>query len=206
MKKLLFLIIILPLFFCGCADTEMLSGENPEYMISSLGFEKKEDEISVFMEALVINSEDTAAQKKLILLKGKGKDVKTAADEAEKQAVQPISLSHCTTIILNTNLDKDDFEKILDYCYNRDEINLSARFILSENIEKILKEKPIASITVGFDIMSRLESGRRLNGREYNNRFYQIEAQRMKKNPHYDIPILKDGVFTQNNTFLRGAN
>ena len=75
MKKLLFLIIVLPLFFCGCADTEMLSGENPEYMISSLGFEKKEDEIFVFMEALVINSEDTSAEKKLILLKGKGKAI-----------------------------------------------------------------------------------------------------------------------------------
>ncbi len=168
-------------------------------MVSSLGFSEKNGKLTVFMEAIVINSEDTDAGKKLVLLEGSGDSVKQGAENAEKKAVQPVNLSHCGVIILEEGIKKDRFLEICEYCYNRDEINLSAFFISSSNVKKLLSEEPTASVSVGYDIMNRLESQKELSGREYKNRFYQIEAQKEKSGAKYDIPILDGEIFREQN-------
>ncbi len=201
MKRLAFIILLTAFFLCGCSGENPLKGENPEYMVASLGFSEKNGKLTVFMEAIVINSEDTDAQKKLVVLEGNGDTVKQGAENAEKKAVQPVNLSHCGVIALEEGISKERFLEICEYCYNRDEINLSAFFISSDDVKKLLSEKPTASVAVGYDIMNRLESQKELSGREYKNRFYQIEAQKEKSNPHYDILVLEDEVFKDQNIF-----
>lgn len=197
MKKALFIGLIFSIFLCGCSGQGSVMRERPEYTISSLGFESENGRITVLMEAVVINSEDTEAEKKLLLLEGSGKTVKEGAENAEKQAVQPVNLSHCGVIVLGKGITEAKLTEICEYCYNRDEINLSAFFIAAQSAKELLSQKPVASIAMGYDIMSRLESLKERSGREYKNRFYQIEAQRYRKNPKYDIPLLKDGVFSE---------
>lgn len=201
MKKALLIILLLPILLCGCSNTDALTQEKPEYMIASLGFDSVGGRITVLMEAVVINAEDTSAEKKLLLLKGTGSTVEQGAQMAEKQAVQPINLSHCGVIVLGAGIDKKQFNEICDYCYNRDEINLSAFFIAAQNAEETLSQKPVASVAVGYDIMSRLESQRELSAKEYKNRFYQIEMNRYRKNSRYDIPLLRDGIFSESDMF-----
>ena len=200
MKKVLILSLFLPLVLCGCSGGNAIIRENPEYMVSSLGFESNGGEITVYMEAVVINAEDTDAEKKLLLLEGRGKTVKKGAEKAEKQAVQPINMSHCGVIVLGEGISQSDFDEICDYCYNRDEINLSAYFVSAKSVKELLSQKPIASISMGYDIMSRLESQKELSGKVYKNRFYQVEAQRYS-DKNYDIPHLKGDNFTKSNIF-----
>lgn len=201
MKKILYILLFLPVFLCGCSNGNTVIREKPEYMISALGFEKNQGKMTVFMEAVVINSEDTTAEKKLLLLEGAGDSVKQGAENAEKRAVQPINLSHCGVIVIGKSITEADFKEIRQYCYNRDEINLSAFFIAAESAKELLSREPIASVAVGYDIMSRLESRKELSYREYKNRFYQIEAESYREAPKYDIPLLKDGIFSKSNIF-----
>lgn len=196
MKKIVIILLII-LCLCGCSGEKPLTGETPEYMISSLGFSEKDGMITVFMEAIVINSEDTDAQKKLVLLEGSGNTVKQGAENAEKKAVQPVNLSHCGIIVLEEGIKRESFLEICEYCYDRDEINLSAFFISSPDVKRLLSEEPTASVSVGYDIMNRLESQKELSGREYKNRFYQIEAQKEKNGAKYDIPILDGEIFKE---------
>lgn len=196
MKRFVFLFLLLTVLLSGCTKSKALKGENPEYLIASMGFDYKAENYTVLMEAVVINSEDTAAEKKILLLEGRGKTVELAAENAEKKAVQPVNLSHCGVMVLNKSINKEQFHKIREYCYNRDEINLSAFFIASQNPKELLSEKAVASIAMGYDIMTRIESQRQITGREFKNRFYQIEAESYKKNPNYDIPLLSKGILS----------
>lgn len=195
MKKIIILCFIMCFFLSGCKSGNIFSAEEPEYMISAIGFEEKWGEKKIFLEAIVINSEDPQADKKRITLEGKGETLEKAYKKAKEKAVQPLNLSHCGVIIVKENTHTDFFNEICDFCYNKDPINLAAYFIYSADIEKLLNQKPIASISVGFDIMSRLSSGEEISGKSYKNRFYQIEAVRKKDRSDFDIPLLKDGVF-----------
>lgn len=201
MKRLLLITVILTLFLCGCSAGNSITRESPEYIISSLGFDTDEENIIILMEAIVINSEDTSAEKKLIILEGKGETVSDAAKEAQTKAVLPLNFSHCGVIILGNGINREIFKEIFDYCYNKDQINLAAYFITAERTKALLSEKPIASISIGYDIMNRIESQKELSGEEYSNRFYQIAAEWEKRSPDFDIPLLKDGILSKNTNF-----
>lgn len=199
MKKIIFLSFILCFFLCGCKNGNVFSAEEPEYMISAIGFEgEKTGEKTVFLEAIVINAEDPEADKKTVTLKGNGKSLEECYKKAKEKAVQPINLSHCGVIILKENLAEDFFDDICDFCYDKDEINLAAFFIYAPDIKKLLELKPVSSISMGYDIMSRLSSAEEITGTVYKNRFYQIESQRRKKKNDFDIPLLKDGILMRN--------
>lgn len=196
MKRILILSFFLCFFLCGCKSSNIFSAEEPEYMVSSIGFRRENSgEKTVFLESIVINAEDTEAEKKIITLEGKGETLEEAYRKAKEKAVQPLNLSHCGVVIINENTNTEFLEEICDFCYEKDPINLAAFFIYAPDVKKLLKEKPIASVSVGFDIMSRLSVAKEITGKEYKNRFYQIESLRRKGKNVFDIPLLKDGIF-----------
>lgn len=196
MKRIIFLSFFICFFLCGCKSSNIFSAEEPEYMVSSIGFRKdNHSEKTVFLESIVINAEDTEAEKKIITLEGKGKTLEGAYKKAKEKAVQPLNLNHCGVVIISENTDIQFLEEICDFCYGKDPINLAAFFIYAPDVKKLLDEKPIASVSVGYDIMSRLSVGKEITGKEYKNRFYQIESLRKKGKNDFDIPLLKDGIF-----------
>ena len=165
-------------------------------MVSSIGFGRENSsEKTVFLESIVINAEDTEAEKKIITLEGKGKTLKEAYKKAKEKAVQPLNLNHCGVVIIKENTDIAFLEEICQFCYEKDPINLAAFFVYAPDVKKLFDEKPIASVSVGYDIMSRLSVAKEITGKEYKNRFYQIESLRKKGKNDFDIPLLKDGIF-----------
>lgn len=191
MKKVIFLSLIICVFLCGCKNVNIFSSEEPEYLVSAIGFKEGfSGQKTIFLESIVINTEDTEAEKKRITLKGKGDSLEESYLNAKEKAVQPINLSHCSVVILKENSNFDFFEEVCDFCYNKDPINLAAFFIYTPDIKELLNQDPISSISVGFDIMSRLSSTQ-----NYKNRFYQIESVRKSEKKGFDIPLLKDGIF-----------
>ena len=94
MKRIIILSFILCVFLSGCKGENIFSAEEPEYMISAMGFEEVWGEKKVYLEAIVINSEDPKADKKTIILEGRGKSIENAYKKAKEKAVQPLNLSH----------------------------------------------------------------------------------------------------------------
>ena len=196
MKKLIFILPLFVFLLSGCSLSDAVSGKSEEYLISAMGFDKSGQGIEISVEAVSVNTEDTEDDKRLIIFDGSGNTVKQAFSNAEKKSTQAFDLSHCGIIAVGEGLTLKDFAEICEYCYNRDEINLSVYFVACENAKEMLKKEPQSSVAVGYDLMSMLECQSRLSGREYKNRFYEIEAKILKKDNRYDIPLFGDGYFS----------
>ncbi len=160
MKKL-GLIIVLLLFLCGCDRTQ------PEYLISSMGFDYNGGKYTACFEAVVINSENTKQTVKL--LKGEGSSIKEAVKKIEKQCTQPLLMSHCGVIAVSENMPLKQFKNVCDFCYNKEEITLSAFFIKTANPQKLLSIKPLSSACVGYDIMGLIKQNP-----HFKNRFFEV--------------------------------
>ncbi len=160
MKKIL-LSLLLVLLLCGCEK------RGPEYLVSSIGFDKQSDKYKVCFESVIINSEDTKQTVKL--LKGEGETLKSAINQIKKQCTQPLLLSHCGVLVIGNSISGNELSDIANYCVEHKEITLSSFIIKTENAEKLLSVKPVSSLTVGFDIMGLLEQNKR-----YKNRLFEL--------------------------------
>ncbi len=162
MKRILLSVVFLT-FLCGCQKAE------PEYLISAMGYDYTGGEYSVCFEAVIINSEDTEQTVKL--LEGKGQNIENAVAEIKKKCTQPLLLSHCGVIAVGSDMTKQQLKQVVEYCYDREQITLSALFIETENPQKLLTVKPISSVCVGYEIMGLLKQNT-----HYNNRFFEVLA------------------------------
>ncbi len=176
MKKCILAIILL-LFLCGCQKSK------PEYLISSIGFDKKENNYTVLYETVIINSENTSQSLKV--LKGEGATINKAVVEIKRQCTQPLLLSHCGVIVVGENVKGDDLKQICEYAL-KEEITLSAYFVKTKNCDKLLKTKPMSSACVGYDIMGLIKQNK-----PYKNRFFELINSGFKA----DLPqiSLKEG-------------
>lgn len=188
MKKL-FIPILLVLMLCGCERTK------PEYLISSMGFDSKNGNITVYLETVIINSENT--EQTLKVLKGTGESVNEAVSNIYRQCTQPLLFSHCGLIIIGENISSTQFDDICDYCYSQDELTLSALFITTPNAEKLLSQKPVSSACVGYDIMGLIEQYSKAKKLSLKNRYYQIESGETEISLP-KITVKKEGYYFEN--------
>lgn len=160
MKKAV-IAVLLMLFLCGCG------GEQSEYLVSSMGFDYKNDLYQVYFETVVVNTENK--NQILKVLSGRGETIEKATQMIKKQCTRPLLFSHCGVIITNSNMPREKFLEVCDFCYKTEEITLSAYFIKAENPKEIFAIKPISSVSVGYDIMGILKQNK-----NYKNRFFEI--------------------------------
>ena len=173
MKKVVICLIFL-IFLCGCQNSK------PEYLISSIGVDTENGLFNVCFETVIINSE--SPQQNLKLIKGSGDTLKKAVLEITRECTQPILLSHCALIAIGESVTENQLNQILDYCYDKDEITLSAFFIKTENAEKLLSQKPVSSVCVGYDIMGLIEQYSKLQNKNPKNRFFEVVALKNQQN------------------------
>lgn len=182
MKKAFTFLFCLLFFFllCGCSFKEAVSAEASEYIVSAIGFDEQNGQIKMLIEALMINSEDADAEKRLEVITGSGSTVKEALQDAYKKTAQPLMLSHLGVIAIGQTVSSDRFNEICNFCYETDEITLSALFITTGNCEKLFSCEPISSVAVGYDIMSMQSEQTDRTGSEFKNRFFEVEAIKEK--------------------------
>lgn len=209
MKLSLYLVTVFSICFllCGCFSPSEISDGSTSYLVSSLGFEQDGENLTVIAETMVVNSEDSEAEKKRLLLKGVGKSVREALYNAEKKASRPLELSHSGAIILSKNISEKYFSDICDFCHNNNELTLSILFAASERASKILETEPQSTVAIGYEIMSIMEQRTSLEGIQYENRFYEIYSEREKPLnvvyiPYFSVNdemLLLDGVLVYKN-------
>lgn len=165
MKKCILAVILL-LFLCGCQKYK------PEYLVSSIGIDKKENNYKVLFETVIINTENTSQI--LRVLQGEGESIDKAVNQIKKQCTQPLLLSHCGVIMVGENVTDTDLFKICEYAL-KEEITLSAYFIRTKNTQKLLNQKPLSSVCVGYDIMGLIKQNK-----PYKNRFFELINSKFK--------------------------
>ena len=192
MKKSVCLIFVLCLCIslCGCAKNSEISDSSTSYLVSALGFSQENGKLNILVETMVVNSEDPLAEKKRAILKGEGKNVNEALNNAQKTASRPLELSHSGAIIISENIDEKYLDNICDFCYSNKELTLSVLFVATENAETLLKTEPASTIAIGYEIISLIQQRTALDGTEYQNRFYEIESLRQKPINVIYLPLL----------------
>lgn len=190
MRKIFCLVaaVSLCLSLCGCSHKRMLAGSGAEYIISAMGFDREGDKLTVVLEAVITNSEDADADKKISLLKGTGKNTDAAFAEALKSATETVILSHLGAVVIGNGVSAENFKEISDWFYHKRDTTLSTFFVSTENAEKLLSCETVSSVAVGYDIVGMLEQNSSETGINYKNRFFQIESAYKNKTDTVALP------------------
>ncbi len=167
MKKVL-LIFPLLILLCGCRQTQ------PEYLISSIGFDNAGGQLKTYFEAIIINSETEGQQVKLI--EGSGKTVKEAMEQVERKCTQGLLLSHCAVLVIGDSVTQKQMNNIYDFCFENPDITLSAFFVETENAKKLLSAQPLSTISVGYDILGLIRQYSENEKIKIKNRYFEIMA------------------------------
>lgn len=186
MKKF-FLCLVISLLLCSCKKA------NPEYLVSAIGFDYKTGQYKVSFEAVISNSETNNQEVKVI--SGSDKTIKKAISEIKRQSTQSLLLSHCAVLVIGENINDKRFDEICDFVLDNKQITLSTILVKSKNAKKLLTQKPISSVAVGFDIVSLLEQNNKSS--DLKNRYFEVMANGNKpKLP--EIALKKEGYYLEN--------
>lgn len=190
MKKILGLILCICLVFalCGCSARETISSDKQEYIVASLGFDKRDGKYAMFMESIVVNTEDMNADKQNIILEGIGESIEEAYSQIISKITQPLSLGHNAVTVIGRSVDAEMFKEILNYCSENKELNIGSMLIFTESAEKLLASKPISSVAVGYDLMSMLEVSEEETGQSIENRLYEVRSKTQKPFKIFSLP------------------
>ena len=170
---------------CGCYSEK---GDTHSYIIASIGFDRIGGYIKATAEAVAVNSEDDAGKKRIVLT-GFGATAEKAVKEAQKKATAPFNLSHCGMILLGKTLKDGDFSDICEYCYNTDEITFSVYMAVTDNSSQIMSKEPMASVAVGYDLMSKIEKTVEKEDIKLRNSLYEVVADKNRKNSKILLPF-----------------
>lgn len=193
MKRILFFLAVLLNLsvLSGCTISKSFTPLAHEYLVSALGFDMADDKFYITIESVVVNSEDSEAEKRNELLSGKGDSLKSAIKNATDKSTQPLELSHCAVAVIGKSVSDDYFQEICEYIYNEKEITLSIGFVSCENAAGLLSSETLSSVAVGYDIIGMQQTYSRLSGIDFKNRFYEIESVRRKEINAFTLPFFK---------------
>lgn len=193
MKRVLGLIfcVLLVFFLCGCSAREAISSDKQEYIVASLGFDKKDGNYAMFMEAIVVNTEDMNADKQNTILEGTGESIGEAYSQILSKITQPLSLGHNAVTVIGKSVDDEMLEKILNYCSENKELNIGTMMIFTESAEKLLECESVSSVAVGYDLMSMLEVWEEETGQLIENRLYEVRGKTQKPLNIFSLPYIE---------------
>lgn len=192
MKKtvLFFSLAMIVFSFCGCSAKEAIASDKQEYIVSAIGFDRENTKVKMFLETVIVNSDDLSPKKNSKLIFGTGKTVEEAFAKITAKTTQPLMFSHCGVVAIGEGITAKQLENIYDFCYEKDEINLAAMFILTPKAEKLFSLKPLSSVAMGYDIMSMTEVISEDRGINFKNLLYEIESARQKPLKTVYMPFL----------------
>lgn len=201
MKKCIIgvMIFLFCIIFCGCSVFGRKPRDDRSFMVSAVGFEADNELITVYAEAVIINSELSDTEPRSAVLEGTGKSISKALEDIEATLAKPMSFSHCGIIVIGKQMTGRHFREICEYCFKENSITLSAYMISADSPRELLSEKPESSVAVGYDIIGIIEKSG-ISG----NRYFEIEGLREKGENTFILPhfVRKDGRITSDGASL----
>lgn len=188
MKKVL---LVLPIFLClcGCQKTE------PEYLISAIGFDNNGGMLNTCFEAVIINSETQSEELKIIEVQGE--TVEECVKNLSRKCTQGYLLSHCGVLVIGQSVTERQLNGIYDFCFKEPDITLSVLLVETENAKSLLSNKPVSTISVGYDIMGVIKQYGENKNVSFKNRYFEIIAQGGKPTLP-KIQPLSEGYYLEN--------
>ncbi len=193
MKRIISIVMltVLALGFCGCSQSEAISNDGQEYIVSALGFDKIGKAVTLTLEALIVNSEDMEEEKQNRCFFASAESIETAYNEILNQTTQPVTEGHCGAVVIGKNIDRELLTEILDFCTYNNRVNISAFLVQAENAKNLLCGEKLSSVAVGYDIMSVIEVISKEKGMCFKNRIYEVSAALEKPAKTFYLPYIE---------------
>lgn len=139
MKKIKLLILLLILLFttCGCLNYTEL---NDIGIIDAIGINKKDKNYTISINMLTPTVKNLEESKKYQVT---AETLEEAFDKLYLLTSKDINLSHLELLLLNKNLNKEDFDNITNFFLNRDDSRNTFKVLVVDNYneEKLFKFK-----------------------------------------------------------------
>ena len=189
--KCIVLILIIPLLLCGCSVKDFLKDSKTEYTVSSIGFETAKKGITIYFEALVVNSEDADSDVARTIFSGTGTSVNEAVSDALRKTAAPLNFGHTAIVFLQNGIPRDTFWEIYNFCREEPQISVAIGFVLCDDVAFLLEKDPSASLSVGYDIAYMLKTQTNRTKSGYYNRLYEC-VQRASLG-YWRLPLVATG-------------
>ncbi len=188
-KKVITVFLIFSFLFClsGCSGNVYTQADQ-RYIVSAIGFEKKNSAIHTIAEAIAVNAESTEQSVERVVLEGSGNTIDESLLDLGAKLSKPLLFDHCGVIIVDSSMGVPDLKEVFSYCEKNKQINLAAYIVYSENTKELLSLKPMAALTVGYDILGVISRVQSLYGVKFYNRFYELCANILKKGESFMLP------------------
>jgi len=184
-------IICFSFFLCGCSLNIVPVSHTNEYIVTALGFDCQEEILKVTAETLIVSTEQASEQANTKIFFAEAEKIPAAMEKISEKATQSLEMSHCAVAIIGESVTPHYMKEICDYFYKTQGLTLSAFFVATENAEKLLSQKAVSSVAVGYDIVSILEKQGNHSGTKFKNRYFEIEAARKSKTCTFALPLIK---------------
>ena len=176
MKKIIVLLIIIPLIFTGCEFTDYVDIED-RAIVSGIGFDRVNEKIELSME--IVNTPDSEKGiPEPQVLKANGADLYEALNRISANVSRNLFYSHCAIVVLGENLTKEDIKALLDYCFENSEFTLLLKIVSAKSANELLNVKPEALSVTAYEVMSILNSKQKNLALGYKNSFVTVESKR----------------------------
>lgn len=179
-----FILISLP----GCKNSYP-SETDMEYMVSSIGFDKTAEKVTVFAEVIVVNSADSSKGAVTQILKSDGKTAEMALYNLHSLVSKPLMLNHCGLLILGEGIEGNTLVEILNICLDNKDITGAIKIVATKSAEKLINVKPVSQIAIGYEISEAIKQNSSFSGIVYKNRFYEVEAGRNAATNVFSLPF-----------------
>lgn len=199
MKKMLLIIVMLLL--CGCYDYNELTDLA---IVSSMVIDYKDDEYIVNIEILETKQN---APKTSFFLEAKGDTFENALVNMYAKTPKHIYFNHIFAIILSKSLVEDKLESIYDYFTTDIDVRKDSVFVISDDIDKLLKFETEDKLSIGETIKEMYKYSKKKNGNFRTVNFREIlNCYLNKKNYLLSSIKTNKNVLTFDNVYLISDN
>ena len=184
MKKMLLILIMFLL--TGCYDYNELTDLA---IVSSIIIDYKDNEYIVNLEILETKKNAT---KTSFFLEGSGKSFEEALINTYTKTPKHIYFNHIYTVVLSNTIIEDKLESIYDFFLIDNDVRKDSIFVISYDIDKLLKFETEDKLSIGETIKSVFNYSEIENGNYKTSNFREILNAYLNKKNYYLTQIEVD--------------
>ena len=174
MKKIIPLFLCLA-FLCSCTKTDYSEIES-RAIVSSIGVDKKDNDIIVSME--IVNTKDKEKEAENQIISKSGKNILDAVSNISSSVSKNLFYSQCATIIMGEGLKSEEIQSLFKFIFSGNQFTLLLKVVATKNAGELLRVKPKSEAVLGYELMSTLNSREKNLSLGYYNSFINVGGRR----------------------------
>lgn len=185
-KSLLFLLsLFAALFLSACRGGYEAESR---YITSAIGFDSTQN--GLFATAEAVLAEATEESSNTVVFGASGTTPEDAFKEMEAHLPMALAFDHCGAVVLGDGLSCEQISAIMKFCRDKSSLNLAVLIVRAENAEELFSCNVPEAYCVGYCLMGIIKKASSLQGRDFSNRFYEVENRLSSASPcEIQLPI-----------------